>query len=80
MKKKSQESMHRRRDNPSTEVQFFAQREALPESPQFLQEKSVAKCHTMVQKSTAQIQCRFNVQKKFWLLLFGSRSFLYELP
>jgi len=31
-------------------VQFFAQKEAFPESTQFLQEKSVAKCHTMVRK------------------------------
>jgi hypothetical protein len=31
-------------------VQFFAQKEALPEATQFLQEKFVAKCHIMVQK------------------------------
>ncbi len=57
-KKKSKNTKWRRRaknpcneeENPSIEVQFFAQKEALPEATQFLQEKFVAKCHIMVQK------------------------------
>jgi hypothetical protein len=40
----------KKRQSKHIEMQFFAQKEALPESAQCLQAKSVAKCHTMVQK------------------------------
>ncbi len=40
----------KKRQSKHIEVKFFALKEALPESAQFLQAKSVAECHTMVRK------------------------------
>jgi hypothetical protein len=51
-------------------VQFFAQKEALLVSAQFLQAKSVAKCHTMVQQMHSSNSTQIQYTEKILAVAF----------
>jgi hypothetical protein len=76
----------KKRHSKHIQLQFFAHKEALPESEQFSQGKFVAKCHTMVRKihssNSMQIQytknsgCCFLVQEAFFMSFLDCQGFL----